>query len=299
MKLSELPAEVLGQILSTPTHSFLVIPLLHCGNALLSRKLVLAVNLVDLKRAKGVSMRLLPKCVSSFTNLRSLSYTAQHQLSMPDLSNLYKELLTLPTTKLEKLKIEITQFKLSDFLEAKRILASTNHEIASTPTILPFSHLISLQIPISSRWDANHLALLPPTLTDLATRSFRFNAKTYKEPVFANLPRGLLVWTTVIEFDNNISTVHLEDFLFWQNPPSCLHTLGALDLSGCQYLDHIALLLPRSLTSCEGICSVATVHAYTIVSPSCWFEEYRYRNYIFKRCYFIWRKMELDLGRSS
>lgn len=252
MKFAEFPIDILSQIVSVPAYSFLVIPLLQCGDTLLSRKLALGMTLIDLVNFIDNSTPQLPKCISSFPNLRSLHYYERIRLTEPYISEFYTRLLTLPSMKLESLIIKMKDFNMPRLLERKHLLESTNPDRASTALLLPFCHLVTLHIPYGDPWETFHLALLPSTLTDLASPGFSFSVTTCQELTFSSLPKGLLVWRATIRCVNDFeSAASVDNSLFWQNPPPHLHRIECIDFSYFEWSNQIALMLPRSLITCD------------------------------------------------
>lgn len=243
--LLDLPPELLGLMLSTSEHSFLVLPLIKCGNSQLTQRLLHSVSMIDLEDMNPKSMSRFPRILPRFVNLRSIRIARKFNDMRSPRRDILEEMARIPREKLETLELRSDRweplFKLPFDLHAPIEPSSVPKiPLAIHPT---FPALTTLSLLAGSGLP-DFMAFLPPTLTCLETSAVHVYDFDDPSLYFSALPRPLLIWRTKIKFgiEVNESAVTL-----FRDPPPGLHTISALHFN-----DGVASLacLPPTLTSC-------------------------------------------------
>lgn len=225
ISLANFPPEILCLIVDGAS-SFIVIPLLQCGDATLSRKLYSSVTTIDLEDTRTKTTSRFPNCVSSFPNLRHLTINrGNHPLVLP--ANVSK----LHLAKLETLSVLSSQ---------SNDLWSLCVEMALFPCLTT----LSLTSDSGKNGYLEEIQCLPPTLTDLSMPKVYVYDETLAMPVFGALPRGLLAWRSRLVLFCEIAAGTVPPF--FQDPPPAIHTLH---ISGDSCENHYSYaFLPRTVT---------------------------------------------------
>lgn len=244
ISLADLPASVLGQIVAAPSYSFLIIPLLQCGDTRLTTKLVSNVDSITLKDKRQVTRSRFPKCLFLFPKLQHLvlSLVRAHLASSDD--ELYAYLALLAKANLKSLTIES-----NSSLDA--FFGPVDESDPLVPVHrFPFQSLTSLHISErdGQEWSLAHYQSLPASLTKLTSLDFEYTDELAQVPIMGALPRSLVEWN--VRIYNSSGAVSEELPPFWQNPPPNLAYIRGLQLSGPE-LGYLADYLPRSLTNVD------------------------------------------------
>lgn len=243
--LHELPNDVLAHIFTSPHSSFLVIALWKCGDAKLNYKLAHSIDFMDLKDTRLASTSRYPKMLSSLKNLRYLSIDRFNSPLMDTATNLLRELIQIPSSKLATLRLLCEE--ISAFFDDNSLLASSppseaeplshinpsppssddpfeavfGHTHVARPTLLtcdlskqfPALTTLHLQIhPLSWRGALLPVLSSPASKMPLLPPNLTllatpsFQMTPAKDAVFANLPESLTSWEVCL-FGNPVSNV--------------------------------------------------------------------------------------------
>lgn len=134
--LADLPSEVLGQLLSFSSTSYLVLALWKCGDSALNRKLLQGVTTLDLKRKDPVELideervlaQPLPSLLFQLPNLRHVALdTGEYKMEV-SAAALWAKLQKLPLAQLETLELNCSEAK-AVFRQSSSDLTSTDGQI--------------------------------------------------------------------------------------------------------------------------------------------------------------------------
>lgn len=260
-RLSELPPEILGEILTGKHYSYLVIALWKCGDLRLNRNLANGITYINLKDTKLTSTSRYPKLLSQLKNLRYLSLDrGKHPLNGEPWC-LAAELLLLQGSKLETLQIVESKAFQSLFAYSAPVPPHTTptpiytQHSNGTSRFLDFSTLFPLLTKLKfgpetrqgEHLDRNpwgDLAGLPPALTRLSMGHVSY-VKPQGTPsrVMALLPRSLISWKLFGKFHGTFAV----DDPFWVDPPPHLQVLDKIHSTLIRG-HHNYECLPRTLT---------------------------------------------------
>lgn len=120
--LASLPLPFLSLLLSSPSSSYLTIPLWNCGNTALNRLLAISVTSLDLKDTNRFSTSRWPSIVSHLSSLRSLRISRPNGFLLPHNKALLAEIRKLPAS-VERISILSAEFLLDLFLPSNTLLS--------------------------------------------------------------------------------------------------------------------------------------------------------------------------------
>lgn len=194
--LVRLSAEVIGHLLSSSSHSHLVIPLWKCGDVRLNRKIASRVTNVDLKDRDWTSTSRYPKLLSSLHGLRSLSIDRGTSPLMIPFHAFNAELRKLPST-LTHLAITCfgAQNAFYNYDEASHNAVQTTYELGNSKLFhisSSFPSLSSLKISggdHNTSLSACDFPGIPTSLTKLSLSYY----DAIGTPMLHCLPRSLQV----------------------------------------------------------------------------------------------------------
>ena len=258
--LSELSADVLGEIIDSSKSFYIFLRLWLCGSKTLNSKLaqgVTRIRLVGKFPTPCFVLSKFPRSVLSLHNLRRL--TVKSYYSLVESSLVWSDIIkSLPPT-LERLHLSFpgSRLALLDYNVSYTSGAPSNSSITSSTlidlhTLFPNLHTMhvvndgkGMQIPPALRLygqpdiPSELLSSLPPTLTRLGLGWYQ----KYERPLLSILPRNITRLDSRFELDN-IDSSHLQQD--WSlAPPNLQHvtriTIRAVDVQW----------LPRTLTKCQ------------------------------------------------
>ena len=247
--LISLSAEVIGHLLSSSSHSHLVIPLWKCGDTLLNKKIASHVTNVDLKDRNWSSTSRYPKLLSSLRCLRSLSIDRGSSPLMTPYNAFSEEIRKLPST--------LTNLAISCFGAQKAFFnydETGQHRLQTTYALgdsnlfdmtTTFPSLLSLKISggdHNTSLSAYDFSGLPASLTKLYVSYY----DAIHPPMLHCLPRSLQVLEMGLTVLNpNITDDYRRDLA---NLPPNLLQIGSLK-ENILMTDPLELeVLPKSLT---------------------------------------------------
>lgn len=245
LSLAVLPADVLGQMLSNKSASYLVINLWKAGCRALNAKLALGVVYMHLTDKSWHSTSRYPKMLSSLHNLRYLSIHRKKGSLMPavmlskELQSLSPSLRTLRLVGKEVLDAMLNHAsdgKLSPTLFVKTQYALGESRLWPMSSVFPHLETLKLKDGESNSFPSLDFAGLPSTLTKLSLSAY-FLDDSHNLRL---LPRGLLNLDCKLKL-KNFDAPHHEDL---EHLPPNLTKLRKLD-----YLVHPNdfYRLPRTL----------------------------------------------------
>lgn len=253
MNLSHFPPEILGQVLSYDSSSYLSLLLWKCGDAQLHDRLSRGVSTVKLKSRRILSFRY-PRMLSNFRRLRHLSLIcgesfmndpSQWPLWLRELSD------TLETFELDELVVLLNHSPKST--RSSPIIIKTDYNGVMSrfsPLVTFFPRLTTLKMGFENDKFSLDLAALSAStsLTCLSLRWIHVDYKPNRAAGFVSmLPKSLLRLETSLTF--SCSSNHPDFLSDWsQAPPHLQHvTLIRCD----SYPNDDFSWLPRSLETFE------------------------------------------------